>query len=109
MTDSLYHQQSRDQLLGTHPSKSLIYEFSNEFHVTAATPPGFLVHCINDPVVNIKNSIYYDNALKKNNIPEQLYLYATGGHGFGLNNPSSPVKWFDIMMPWLQTQGFVAK
>ena len=109
MTDSLENVISRNQLLGLKPSQDLILQFSNELQVTAGTSPGFFVHAQDDLTSNVKNIIYYDNALKKFNIPEQLYLYPTGGHNIGLTNPTSPVKWFDIMMPWLESHGFVVK
>ena len=108
MTDSLTHSLSRSQLLGSNPSAAMIRYFSNELQVTADTPPAFIVQCKDDPLVPYRNSVYYDNALKANHQQEQLYLYDTGGHGFGLTNPASPVRWFDIMMAWLKNQGMVS-
>src|SRR5206468_6802609 len=99
-TDSIGHIGSRDQLLGKNPTPEKIREYSNELQVTPQTPPTFLVHAKSDDVVNVKNSIQFADALKKNGVPVEVYLYEQGGHGFGMNNKTSSVRWMDLVQQW---------
>jgi acetyl esterase/lipase len=106
-TDSIGHLGSRNQLLGPDPSQAKIKAYSNEWQVTANTPPTFLVHAKNDDVVQVKNSLYFYQALKENKVPTELYLFDKGGHGFGLTNPASDVQWIDLAVGWLQKEGWL--
>lgn len=102
LTDSLAHKGSQTNLLGKNPSQDKIKEFSNEFQVTKKIPPTFLVHAKDDKTVKVENSIYFYNALQKKKVPAEIHLYEKGGHGFGLNNPTSPDKWADWLKVWMQ-------
>jgi len=108
-SDSLMHQGSRDNLLGKNPSPEKIQLYSNELQVTKNTPPTFLVHAKDDGGVKYENSVRFYEALKKNNIKSEIYLFDKGGHGFGLNNPTTEVKWMDMVHQWLQTNGMLGK
>ena len=101
-TDSIGHIGSRDRLIGKNPSKEKIKEYSNELQVTPLTPPTFLVHAKDDNAVPVKNSLAFAAALKKNNVPVEIYLYEKGGHGFGMNNKTSKVKWMDLVEEWIK-------
>ena len=57
------HVGSRNALLGENAPPELVTKFSNELHVTAATPPTFLAHAYNDPTVNQRNSLLFYQAL----------------------------------------------
>ena len=103
-SDSIGHIGSRDNLLGKNPTEEKIRAYSNELQVTAATPPTFLVHAKDDDGVKVNNSIRFYEALGKNKVARGIYLYEKGGHGFGLNNPTSPVKWMDLVLAWLKGQ-----
>jgi acetyl esterase/lipase len=106
-SDSIGHIGSRDNLLGKNPSPEKIKEYSNELQVTAQTPPAFLVHARNDDAVPVQNSIQYCKALKKNNVSCEIYLYEKGGHGFGLVNKTSSVKWMDLVASWMKKNGWL--
>ena len=108
-TDSIGHIGSRDNLLGKNPSKEKIKEYSNELQVTPQTPPAFLVHARDDDAVPVQNSIQYCEALKKNNVPCEIYLFDKGGHGFGLINTTSNVKWMDLVKAWMQKNGWLKR
>ncbi|MES1222301.1 MAG: alpha/beta hydrolase [Bacteroidota bacterium] len=108
-TDSIGHIGSRDNLLGKNPSEEKIREYSNELQVTKETPPGFLVHAKDDDAVNVKNSLEFAKALSKNKINNSVYLYKKGGHGFGMINPTSNVKWMDKAEIWLKANGWLNK
>ena len=101
-TDSIGHIGSREQIIGKNPTQNKIEEYSNELHITDKTPPVFLVHAKDDDVVNVKNSIYFANKLQEHRIPHQLYLFEKGGHGFGMINKTSDVKWMDELEKWMK-------
>jgi acetyl esterase/lipase len=104
--DSIGHSGSRDNLIGNNATESMKIKYSNELHVSRNTPPTFLVHAKDDDAVNVKNSILFHKALQQINISTGIYLYEKGGHGFGLNNPTSEVKWMDLVKQWMEQQGW---
>jgi len=101
-TDSIGHRGSRDQLIGKKPSSAKIKEYSNELQVSKKTPPAFLVHAKDDEGVNVKNSLQFAAALTRKKIKNEVYLYEKGGHGFGMNNSTSNVKWMDLIIEWIK-------
>jgi acetyl esterase/lipase len=105
-TDSIAHKGSRNNLIGKNPSAEKIKEYSNELQVTAKTPPAFLVHAKDDNGVKFENSVRYYEALIKNKVPAELRLYDHGGHGFGLNNPTTTDKWMERLKTWLRTNRY---
>lgn len=102
-TDSLMHKGSRDRLLGADLSPQRVLAYSNEWQVSPTTPPAFLVHAGDDKVVPVGNSIAYYQSLVKHNIPAEMHLYPAGGHGFGLNNRTTPDQWSDRLKNWLKS------
>ena len=107
MRDGLTHAVSRQQLLGDAPSQSAIEEYSNESQVGANTPPTFIVHAADDAGVPVANSLRFFEALQAHKIPAELIVYPSGGHGFGLNNATTPDRWIDRCRDWLKSQGFL--
>jgi acetyl esterase/lipase len=99
--DSIGHRGSRDNLIGLHPDATLIRKYSNELQVTAQTPPAFLVHAEDDKTVPVANSLHFYEALQANGVPAEMHIYPHGGHGFGLNNPTTTDKWTDRLKNWL--------
>jgi acetyl esterase/lipase len=95
-----------DKLLGKNASADLIREFSPELQVTPQTPPTFLVHAKDDPL-SVRNSLLFSEALKKNGVPTELYLYEKGGHGYGMYNKTSSVRWMDLVEDWLKKMKFM--
>ena len=108
-TDSIGHRGSRDNLLGKSPSRQKILEYSNEYNVTSETPPAFLLHASDDKVVLPLNSISFYKSLIKHGIPAELHIYERGGHGFGMNNPTTAEKWMDSLRNWLVSRGLVLR
>ena len=106
-SDSLTHMGSRNNLLGKTPTAKQKENFSNELQVTSNTPPTFLVHAGDDKGVTVKNSLVFYGALLKNAVPAGLIIYPKGGHGFGLNNSTTPDKWFIHSVNWLVSQNFL--
>jgi len=102
-SDSIGHTGSRDALLGKNASPEKIRAYSNELKVDKNTPPAFLAHA-KDDWVNYKNSVMYDEALKKNHVREHLLVFEKGGHGFGMINKSSDIQWPDELVKWLENE-----
>jgi len=99
----LAHGGSRNNLLGVKHTTEQQFKFSNELQVTALTPPSFLVHSADDGTVKVDNSIAFYQALNKFKIPVEMHLYPKGGHGYGMNNPTTTDKWFDRLGNWLKS------
>lgn len=100
-SDTLGHAGSRTALLGEHPSGDQIRFFSNELQVTRQSPPAFLLHAGDDSGVKVENSLAYYRACLDKGVPAEMHLYARGGHGFGLNNPTTEDKWLDRLVNWI--------
>lgn len=106
-SDSLAHMGSRNYLVGKEASPDLIRLYSNELQVTAQTPPTFLVHAKDDRTVKVENSLVFKQKLDSLQVPAEMYLYEKGGHGFGLNNSTSDIKWMDLAEAWMRKRGFL--
>lgn len=103
MDPSYTHMGSHDDLLGKNPSKELEQKYSNELQVTPQTPPAFILHCSDDTVVPVGNSVNYYTALVKQKVSANLHIYPVGGHGWGYND-SFPYKrqWTGELEKWLR-------
>jgi acetyl esterase/lipase len=78
-----------------------------EIRVTKDTPPTFFVHAEDDQVP-AENSILMYLALKKKEVPAELHVYASGGHGFGLRPSDKPCStWPQRCAEWLKSQGLL--
>lgn len=108
-SDTIGHIGSRDNLLGKSPSPEKIIEYSNELQITSETPPTFLIHAGDDGGVLPANSIVFFEQLLKHKVPAELHIYERGGHGFGMNNPTSEEKWMDTLANWLASRGLLLR
>lgn len=96
-------------LLGDAPDPKLIALLSNDHHVTAETPPTFLVAASDDPVVLPQNSVNFYTALQKAGVPVEMHLYDHGGHGFGMDALDPEVsQWMSSLMKWLEVRGLLS-
>lgn len=103
----LTHGGSRDSLLGPSPAPRLIAARSPLQHISAATPPCFLLHAFDDDTVPVANSLAWITACKKADVSVEAHLIAEGGHGFGLHLPpaNSGSLWPDLFAIWLRKHG----
>ncbi len=103
--DSLTHKDSRNNLIGPHLTAENIRTYSNEWHVTGRTPPFFLVSALDDEAVPVGNSLYFSAALRQHRIPTEIFLYAKGGHGFGVDHIKNiAVQWTEPCFKWLLSE-----
>ncbi len=105
-TDSLTHGGSRNNLLGQSMTADQKKLYSNELQVTPRTPPAFLVHSGDDEAVKVQNSVQFYLACLRNGVPAEMHLYPKGGHGYGMNNKTTPDAWMDRLGNWLQANGW---
>ncbi len=77
-----------------------------ESHITAQTPPTFLLQNEDDHVDQVEDALSYYMGLKKAGVPVELHAYAQGGHAFGLRASKLPVsRWPEMVELWLHTIG----
>jgi acetyl esterase/lipase len=99
---TISHSGSSKNLLGENPPKELLDLYSNEKHVDADTPPTYLVHAKDDNV-SIQNSYIFESVLKAHNIPVGTTYFEAGGHGYGVVNPTSEIRWMDELEKWMKS------
>lgn len=109
MADGITHAGSRLNLLGPQPSRNLVDALSNDRQVTSRTPPTFIFHTSDDPVVPVENALRFAAALQAADVPYELHVFEKGPHGVGLaqNDPVLHV-WTDLLENWLRARGFIA-
>lgn len=78
------HRASRINLLGRNPTAAALDSLSPDRHAGARTPPAFIVHAEDDPVVAYAHAQAYADALMEAKVPVEFMGFALGGHGFGL-------------------------
>jgi len=77
-------------------------------HITAQTPPTFLLQNEDDDVDRIEDALSYYMGLKAAKVPVELHAYAQGGHAFGLRPSKLPVSgWPQLVDKWLGTIGII--
>ena len=99
------HLKTRENVSGGRPE---LYEaFSVEKHVSAAMPPVFLWHTVDDESVPVQNSLLLVTAMQKAGVPYECHLFAHGSHGSSVcnveverENPEAAA-WMDLSKAWL--------
>ena len=108
MSHPCVHKRSRRGLLGEYKkaSQQMRDSLSLEKHVTSDCPPVFLMNCVDDPIVDYRNSVLMDSALTAHQVPHLYIQYKTGGHGFGTTWSKTSEEasgWFEAFLKWLRT------
>ncbi len=102
MTAPETHADSARNLLGPSPDAGLVARRSPARLVSAATPPVFLVHAIDDNAVPVENSLIMMRALRDAGRPVEAHLFEKGGHGFGAGAKGTPAaQWLALFAAWL--------
>lgn len=103
MKEGLTHQGSRENLLGKDASKEDEEKYSLENHVNAKTPKAFIMLSADDDTVPAENSIAYSQALIANKVPVAMFMYPTGGHGWGYRDDFKYKRqWTGELEKWLR-------
>ena len=86
------------------------FGFSPDIHVSARTPPTFLLQAEDDHVDSVDDALSYYIALKNAGVPVEIHLYTHGGHGFGLRRTKLPITaWPALVETWLKTIGMISE
>lgn len=106
LTADWSHGRSRRGLLGEGAdiSAEMMDSLSLERRVRPDMPPTFLMNCVDDPVVDYRNSVELASALAAAGVPHRYVQYATGGHGFGASpEKTTPeaIAWKEEFIDWL--------
>ncbi|MBT9332454.1 alpha/beta hydrolase [Paracidobacterium acidisoli] len=102
------HAGSRMNLLGPDVDPKLEHEYSNQFAVTAQTPPTFLFATTKDPTVPVENSLDFYRALERAGVPSELHIYDYSNHGCGLCGSIIPLStWPLLLRNWLMGQAML--
>jgi acetyl esterase/lipase len=91
---------------GDAPSSEVRARYTILPRIGTATPPLFLVHAMDDPVVPIQNSLDLIIAARAHQVPVEAHLFEKGGHGFGaLHQPDgAPGRlWPESFARWTAT------
>ena len=89
-------------------------QLSNDLQVDANTPPCFLWHTADDPVVPIQNSLLMASALAEKKIPFEMHVFPHGPHGLSLCDERTSVgnpllinpavaQWLPLSLTWLRS------
>lgn len=110
MSHPCVHKRSRRALLGEwgKNDRKMRDSLSLEHHVPTDCPPVFLVNCIDDPIVQYRNSELLDSALTHKGITHKYIQYKTGGHGFGSSDDKGTEEsrtWKQEFIRWIKSVG----
>jgi acetyl esterase/lipase len=81
---------------------------AGDLPVSAKTPPTFIVHTEDDKSF-VAGSKVYHAALLAANVPNEFFLCATGGHGYGLQSKKEVSVWPKKCQEWLIKAGILTK
>lgn len=104
--DPVERESSRPDFVG------LIYPYQIPENIEELTrsdaPPAFLVHASDDPI-SPENSVRYCQAALRHGVPVEARIYASGGHGFGVNRAQAPraAAWDREFIEWLKELKFL--
>ena len=81
--------------------------WSAECLVTPDTPPAFIWHTADDPVVTVACALDLARALAAHGVAHELHVFPHGAHGLGLAGDTEDVcQWAPLCQKWLLSQGF---
>jgi acetyl esterase/lipase len=105
--DPSSHMRSCRGILGEGKAQSAVMKdsLSLERRVRPDMPPVYLMNCIDDPVVDYRNSVLLDSAMTAHGVTHRYTQYHTGGHGFGATptkTTEEAIAWKEDFMNWLK-------
>lgn len=83
-------------------------EYPADQQITHETPRTFLVMADNDHRVPTENLIRFYRGLKSEDVPAELHIFMTGGHGFAIRNAAGPIaNWTAMCREWFIAGGLL--
>jgi len=81
--------------------------YTVQLHVSHTMPPTFIAHAVDDPIANVGASLALFDLLRQAQVPAELHVFETGGHGWGLGQPGTLVSaWPGLFATWARMHGF---
>lgn len=82
---------------------------SPHLQTRADSPPHFLVHAEDDPLVGPEHSLALRAALREKGVSVETHLHAQGGHGFGIRKAQglSVADWPEHLLKFGRTTGWI--
>jgi len=105
------HAGSRENLVGLDAAPALREATSLEKLVTAASPPFFVWHSAEDPVVPVQHSYLLGMALAAAGVRHALHVFPKGRHGLNLarqEGDGDARLWTDLAAAWLREEGWLS-
>ncbi|KXJ85873.1 Alpha/Beta hydrolase protein [Microdochium bolleyi] len=102
MDPAFTHGGSRRNLIGNNATLELQIKTSAEKRVTSTTPPTFIFHTANDPVVPVQNTLWFIDALAAAKVPFQSLVLPDGNHGIALALTDPVRNWTPELERWLK-------
>lgn len=107
-TDRSTHKRSRRGALGEGRaiSKEMKDSLSLEKHARPDMPPVYLMNCVDDPIVDYRNSELLDSAMTAAGAKHRYVQFRTGGHGFGATpkkTTAEAITWKEDFINWFKT------
>ena len=94
-------------LLGEGATRQQRDALSAQRLVRSNTPPAFLWHTADDPVVPSWHSLAFADAMIRHHRPVELHIFPHGRHGLGLAEEAPCVaQWPELCRKWLENLGF---
>jgi acetyl esterase/lipase len=99
------HAPSRKELIAGRPGADPD-SLSAQAGISASSPPTFLSHAFDDSVVPAENTLSYLTALRRAQVPCEVLIKETGGHGFAWSDPQGkPMAWTAPALHFLHRHG----
>ena len=100
-------------LRGSRTKEEMKYLASCEYWASPLAPPLFVWHCYYDQMVPVEQSLILAQSLAKYDVPFELHIFGSGGHGGGLFTPATALgdqsridphaaNWFPLCLNWLR-------
>ncbi len=102
--DDFGHAGSGRMLLGEDGcTPENISKYSLHNRITPETPPAFLWHTADDPVVPVRNAYEFALHLRENNVAHEVHVFPHGPHGMGLAEDDAVVsRWPHLAADFLE-------
>ncbi|MFJ1812359.1 MULTISPECIES: alpha/beta hydrolase [unclassified Streptomyces] len=96
-------ESGTDPLIGPASTSGKRRAVSIELIAVPQTPPIFIWHCADDDIVGVDHALSLTQRLASMEIPVELHVFPTGGHGAGLAEGMTPAgAWTSLCAKWLR-------
>ncbi|TFH01834.1 MAG: alpha/beta hydrolase [Calditrichales bacterium] len=97
-----------DRLFGEEKSAEANFLRNLTEKVNADTPPTFMVYAADDKTTPPDQGINFYKAMREVNVPAEIHIFESGGHGFGLGKPGNSHRlWPELCINWLRERNII--